>query len=37
MSQSRDRHEIHVELEDLKREAAKLAAIIKKNFEELGI
>jgi len=29
--------EIHVELEDLNAEAAKLAAKIKKNFEELGI
>lgn len=29
--------EIHVELEDLNAEAAKLAATIKKNFEELGI
>ncbi|GAB4337591.1 MAG: hypothetical protein Kow0037_20580 [Calditrichia bacterium] len=29
--------EIHVELEDLNVEAAKLAEIIKKNFEELGI
>ena len=29
--------EIHVELEDLNNEAVKLAAIIKKNFEELGI
>jgi len=28
---------IHVELEDLNAEAAKLAATIKKNFEELGI
>lgn len=30
-------HEIHVELEDLNAEAATLAAIIQKNFEELGI
>jgi len=29
--------EIHVELEDLNAEAVKLAEIIKKNFEELGI
>jgi len=29
--------EIHVELEDLNAEAVKLAATIKKNFEELGI
>ena len=29
--------EIHVELEDLNAEAVTLAAIIKKNFEELGI
>jgi type I restriction-modification system DNA methylase subunit len=29
--------DIHVELEDLNAEAVKLAAIIKKNFEELGI
>ena len=29
--------EIHVELEDLNAEAAKLAATIKNNFEELGI
>jgi type I restriction enzyme M protein len=29
--------EIHVELEDLNAEAGKLAATIKKNFEELGI
>ena len=29
--------EIHVELEDLSAEAVKLAATIKKNFEELGI
>ncbi len=29
--------EIHVELEDLNTEAAKLAEKIKKNFEELGI
>ncbi|HOG91570.1 MAG TPA: N-6 DNA methylase [Smithella sp.] len=29
--------EIHVELEDLNAEAAKLAATIKKNFEELGV
>ena len=29
--------EIHVELEDLNDEAVKLAAVIKKNFEELGI
>ena len=29
--------EIHVELEDLNSEAVKLAAAIKKNFEELGI
>jgi type I restriction enzyme M protein len=29
--------EIHVELEDLNAEAARLAAVIKKNFEELGI
>ena len=36
MSQSRNRRDIHVELEDLNREAAKLAAILKKNFEEVG-
>ncbi len=29
--------DIHVELEDLNTEAVKLAAIIKKNFEELGV
>ena len=29
--------EIHVELEDLNAEAVKLAAIIKRNFEEMGI
>lgn len=29
--------EIHVELEDLKREAITLAATIKRNFAELGI
>ena len=29
--------EIHVELEDLNAEATKLAAVIKKNFKELGI
>jgi type I restriction enzyme M protein len=29
--------EMHVELEDLNAEAAKLAATIKKNFEELGV
>jgi type I restriction enzyme M protein len=29
--------EIHVELEDLNAEAARLAAVIKRNFEELGI
>lgn len=29
--------EIHVELEDLNAEAAMLAAVIKRNFEELGI
>jgi type I restriction enzyme M protein len=29
--------EIHVELEDLNTEAVRLAAVIKKNFEELGI
>lgn len=29
--------EIHVELEDLNAEAVKLAARIKKNFEELGV
>jgi type I restriction enzyme M protein len=29
--------EIHVELEDLNAEAVRLAAVIKKNFEELGI
>ena len=29
--------EIHVELEDLNAEAVKLAAVIKRNFEELGI
>ncbi len=28
---------IHVELEDLNTEAVQLAAMIKKNFEELGI
>ncbi len=30
-------HDIHVELEDLNAEAVKLAATIKKNFEELEI
>ncbi|MBN2328998.1 MAG: N-6 DNA methylase, partial [Candidatus Omnitrophica bacterium] len=29
--------EIHVELEDLNEEAVQLAAVIKKNFEELGV
>ncbi|MCK9405391.1 MAG: SAM-dependent methyltransferase [Methanothrix sp.] len=29
--------EIHVELEDLNTEAVRLAAVIKRNFEELGI
>ena len=29
--------DIHVELEDLNAEAERLAAAIKKNFEELGI
>ena len=29
--------DIHVELEDLNAEAVKLAATIKKNFEELGV
>jgi len=29
--------EIHVEIEDLNAEAVRLAATIKKNFEELGI
>ncbi|MBN1323351.1 MAG: SAM-dependent DNA methyltransferase [Methanotrichaceae archaeon] len=29
--------EIHMELEDLNAEAVRLAATIKKNFEELGI
>ena len=29
--------DIHTELEDLNREAATLAARIKKNFEELGV
>ncbi len=29
--------EIHVELDDLNNEAVQLAAMIKKNFEELGI
>jgi len=29
--------EIHVELEDLNAEAVKLAAVIKRNFEELGV
>ena len=29
--------EIHVELEDLNAEAVRLAATIKKNFEELGV
>jgi type I restriction enzyme M protein len=29
--------EIHVELEDLNAEAARLAKTIKKNFEELGV
>jgi type I restriction enzyme M protein len=29
--------EIHVELEDLNAEAVRLAAVIKRNFEELGI
>jgi type I restriction enzyme M protein len=29
--------DIHVELEDLNAEAVQLAAMIKKNFEELGI
>jgi len=28
---------IHIELEDLNAEAVQLAAMIKKNFEELGI
>jgi type I restriction enzyme M protein len=29
--------EIHIELDDLNKEATQLAALIKKNFEELGI
>jgi type I restriction enzyme M protein len=29
--------EIHVELEDLNAEAVRLAAVIKRNFEELGV
>ncbi|MDO9508411.1 MAG: hypothetical protein Q7I97_03570, partial [Thermovirgaceae bacterium] len=29
--------EIHVELEDLNAEAVRLAAVIRKNFEELGV
>jgi len=29
--------EIHVELEDLNAEAVRLTAVIKRNFEELGI
>ena len=37
MNDFQSRWDIHVELEDFNAEAAKLAAIIKKKFEEVGI
>jgi len=37
MNDLQSRWDIHVELEDLNAEAARLAAIIKKNFEEVGV
>jgi len=37
MNDLQSRWGIHVELEDLNAEAATLAAIITKNFEELGV
>jgi len=37
MNDLQSRWDIHVELEDLKAEAERLAASIKKNFEEVGI
>ena len=36
MNDLRSRWGIHMEMEDLNDETVKLAAIIKKNFEELG-
>jgi hypothetical protein len=37
MNDIQSRWDIHVELEDLNAEAAKLSAIIKKNLEEVGV
>jgi len=37
MNDLQSRWGIHVELEDLNAEVARLAAIIKKNLEELGV
>ena len=37
MNDLQTRWEFHVELEDLNVEAARLAAGIKKNFEEVGV
>jgi type I restriction enzyme M protein len=37
MNNLQSRLDIHVELEDLNAEAVKLAAIIKKNFEVVGV
>ena len=37
MNNLQSRWDLHMELEDLNAEAVKLAAIIKKNLEELGI
>lgn len=37
MNDLQSRWGIYVEMEDLNKEAVKLAAIIKKNFEEVGV
>ena len=37
MNNLQSRWDFHVELDDLNDEAVKLAATIKKNFEELGV
>ena len=37
MNDLQSRWDIHVEMEDLNAETAKLAASIKKNFEELSV
>ena len=37
MNDVQSRGDIHIELEDLNARAARLAASIKKNFEELGV